>query len=389
MYELSDASKRLVGQPMFEFLSEIKEAERKGKDVIHFEIGDPSFETHESVVRAAKESLDRGETHYTDSMGLWELREGVAAYINTLLGYRPNTAQVLITPANSIIDFTIRCVANSGDEIIYPDPGFPTYESVVRYAGMAGVPIRLKEENGMRMDPCDVEKNITDKTRLIIVNSPSNPTGAVMTKDESREFARIAKEHEVYILSDETYAELIYDKKHYSPTIHDECKEYSMILSSLSKAYDMSGWRLGYVIGPEKLIKKMGLMLQTIISCLPEFTQRGGVAALQLGREYIESKMKELRKRREAITKGLQSIPGVRCQEPEGAFYAFPNIKGTGMSSKEFSRHMFKNAGVAVLPGSDFGTGGEGFVRLSFGSSTVKQIDEAIKEMKDVIERNE
>ncbi|OGG40466.1 hypothetical protein A3A21_03000 [Candidatus Jorgensenbacteria bacterium RIFCSPLOWO2_01_FULL_45_25b] len=387
MNELSNVSKNLTGQPMFEFLSEIKEAERKGRKIIHFEIGDPSFQTDASVIESAKQSLDRGETHYTDSMGLRELREGVAARIRASLLYEPSVNQILITPANSVIDFTIRCVADPGYEIIYPDPGFSTYESVIKYTGMKGVPIRLKEENGMRMSPEDVEKSITEKTRLIIVNSPSNPTGAVMTEEESKEFARIAKKYEIYLLSDETYAELIYDKKHYSPSVYDACKEYTILLSSFSKAYDMSGWRVGYAVGPEILVKKMGLMLQTIISCLPEFTQRGGVAALRLGKEYFESKMKELRKRRKAITEGLRSIPGVRCLEPEGAFYAFPNIEGTGMKSKEFSRRMFEEGGVALLPGSDFGVAGEGFARLSFGSRTEKEIEEAIQSMKRVLEK--
>ncbi|MEK7076653.1 MAG: aminotransferase class I/II-fold pyridoxal phosphate-dependent enzyme, partial [Patescibacteria group bacterium] len=334
MKELSTAAKNLTGQPMFEFLSEIKEAERKGKKVIHFEIGDPSFDTPKEIVRAAKESLERGETHYTDSMGIRALREEIGKHVESRLGYRPNTEQVLVIPANAGIDFVVRCVAEPGDEIIYPDPGFPTYHSVVKYAGMKGVPILLKEKRELRMDPEDVQKNITEKTKLIIVNSPSNPTGAMMTEEESKAFADIAREHGIYLLSDETYAELVYDKIHYSPSIYDECKECTITLNSFSKAYDMSGWRLGYAVGPAEVIKKMGLMLQTIISCLPEFIQRGGIAALNLDEEHLVSKMKELRKRRETITKGLNSIPGVRCLEPEGAFYAFPNIEGTGKTSR-------------------------------------------------------
>lgn len=385
MKELSTAAKNLTGQPMFEFLAEIKEAERKGKKVIHFEIGDPSFDTPEEVMRAAKESLERGETHYTDSMGIRDLREEIAKRVASRLGYRPGIEQVLVTPANAVVDFVARCVAEPGDEIVYPDPGFPTYHSVVKYAGMKGVPISLKEEHELRMDPEDVRKNITEKTKLIIVNSPSNPTGAMMTEEESKTFADIAREHGIYLLSDETYAELVYDKTRYSPSVYDECREYTITLNSFSKTYDMSGWRLGYAIGPAEVIKKMGLMLQTIISCLPEFIQRGGIAALNLGEEHFVSKMKELRKRREAITKGLQSIPGVRCLEPEGAFYVFPNIEGTGKTSREFTRMMFEEAGVACLAGSDFGAGGEGFVRLSFVSRGEKQIQEAIQAMKRVL----
>lgn len=385
MKELSTAAKNLTGQPMFEFLAEIKEAERKGKKVIHFEIGDPSFDTPEEITRAAKESLERGETHYTNSMGIRDLREEIAKQVASKLGYLPSIEQVLVTPANAVVDFVARCVAEPEDEIIYPDPGFPTYYSVIKYAGMKGVPISLKEEHELRMDPEDVRKNITKKTKLIIINSPSNPTGAMMTEEESRAFADIAREHGIYLLSDETYAELVYDKTHYSPSIYDKCREYTITLNSFSKAYDMSGWRLGYAVGPAEVIKKMGLMLQTIISCLPEFIQRGGIAALNLGEEHLVSKMKELRKRREVITRGLNSIPGVRCLEPEGAFYTFPNIEGTGKTSKEFTRMMFEKAGVAVLAGSDFGAGGEGFARLSFASRGEEQIKEAIQAMKRVL----
>ncbi|MDO8752174.1 MAG: pyridoxal phosphate-dependent aminotransferase [Candidatus Wolfebacteria bacterium] len=385
MKELSSASKNLTGQPMFEFLSEIKEAERKGKRVIHFEIGDPSFDTPKEITRAAKESLERGETHYTDSMGIRDLREEIAKHVASKLGYRPELEQVLVKPANAIVDFVVRCIADPGDEVIYPDPGFPTYHSVVKYAGMKGVPISLKEKHELRMDPEDVQRNITEKTKLIIVNSPSNPTGAMMTEEESKRFADIAREHGTYLLSDETYAELVYDKIHYSPSVYDECGEYTITLNSFSKAYDMSGWRLGYAIGPKEVIKKMGLMLQTIVSCLPEFIQRGGIAALRLDENHLMSKMKELRKRRKAITEGLNSIRGVRCLEPEGAFYVFPNVEGTGKTSKEFARIMFEEAGVAVLPGSDFGAGGEGFARLSFVSRTEDQIKEAIQAMKRVV----
>jgi len=247
---------------------------------------------------------------------------------------------------------------------------------------MKAVGIQLKEENSFRMDPEDIRKNITNKTRLIIINSPQNPTGAVMRKDEIAQIAKIAQEHDIYLLTDEVYSKIIYSGQHYSPAIYDRCRDRTIILNSLSKAYSMSGWRLGYALGPQKLIEKMGLLLQTILSCLPGFTQVGGIATLSGDQSFLPGRMEILKQRRDVLIKGLNALPDLTCLVPEGAFYVFANIKKTGMTSDEYSRNLLAESGVCVLPGNCFGKFGEGYVRLCYASSSVKLIQEALDKMK-------
>src|SRR3989338_6003377 len=277
MKKLARITEGLIGQPMFGLLSKIKEMERAGSKIIHFEIGDPNFDTPLKVIEAAKCSLDNKETHYTDSLGLWDLRQEIRSYTQRTLGFLPDVEQILICPANAIIDFVVRCVVNPQEEVIYPDPGFPTYYSVINYAGMTPIGITLREENAFRMAPDDILRGITDKTRLIIINSPNNPTGSMMTEEELREAAKIAKERDVYLLSDEVYSEITYNKTHFSASLYDQCRERTITINSFSKIYSMSGWRLGYAIGPAPVIKKMGLLLETIISCISPFIQRAGI----------------------------------------------------------------------------------------------------------------
>ncbi|MCU0666060.1 MAG: pyridoxal phosphate-dependent aminotransferase [Candidatus Omnitrophica bacterium] len=367
---------------MFALLAKAREMERSGSRIVHLEIGDPDFSSPDNVINAAKKALDGGLTHYVNSMGMMEFRQAIVEYITTNYGFTPDVNQVLVCPANAIIDFTVRCVANPGDEIIYPDPGFPTYHSVIVYNGMKPVGIQLKEENLFQMDPAAVRKNITDKTRLIIINSPQNPTGSVMSQDEILAIAKIAAEEDIYLLTDEVYSRLIYNAQHYSPSVVDCCRERTVILNSLSKVYSMSGWRLGYAVGPEKLIGKMGLLLQTIISCLPGFTQSAGITALSIDRGFVEQRVKVLKQRRDLLISGLNSLPGVSCLSPEGAFYAFANIKNTGMTSEEYSDKLLACAGVCVLPGNCFGRFGEGFIRLCYASLSFSAIEEALDKMK-------
>lgn len=385
MKHLSKITEGLIGQPMFGLLAKVKEMERAGQKIIHFEIGDSDSNTPEIAIKAAKDALDRGETHYTPSMGLWDLRQEICIFTEKKLGFKPSIEQVLIIPANAIIDFLIRCVANPGDEIIFPDPGFPTYYSVINYTGMMPVGIPLKEQNRFRMNPNDIRERISDKTRLIIINSPSNPTGSVMTREEIAEVVKIAKEYDVYLLSDETYSRVIYDKIHYSPSVYDHCKERIITLNSFSKIYSMSGWRLGYAIGPQSVIKKMGLLLETIISCLPPFIQRGGIAILAADQELVERRNKELRYRRDIIVEGLNSIPGVSCLLPDGAIYVFANIKNTGLNSGELMNLLLEESHVAVLDGKYFGNYGDGYIRLCYATSPVEAIKEALNRMRKTI----
>ena len=382
MRSLSHVAHRLTGQPMFGLLARSREMESQGKEIFHFEIGDPSFESPAPAVEAAKSALDSGLTHYTDSTGTREFREAVQGYVERHRGFRPRLNQVLICPANAAIDFTVRCLANPCDEVIYPDPGFPTYHSVLTYNGMTPVPLPLREQNGFRLDLSDLNRRITDKTKLVIINSPQNPTGAVMSRQAIMAVAEIARERDVFLLSDEVYSRIIYDERHYSPSLVDQCRERIILLDSLSKVHSMSGWRLGFVVGPEELIEKMGLLLQTILSCLPAFTQAGGVAALKSDDRTLCEQICTLRKRRDTLVKGLNGLPGMSCVEPEGAFYAFANISRTGMSSTEYSDCLLRETGVCVLPGTCFGEYGRDYVRLCYASTTIEMIEAALLRMK-------
>lgn len=387
MKSLSKITDSLIGQPMFNLLARAQEMERAGKRVIHFEIGDPNFNSPSQAIEAAKKALDANLTHYTNSMGLQEFRQAVADYTKLNMGFKPSLKQILVCPANAVIDFVARCTVNPGEEVIYPDPGFPTYYSVINYNGMIPVPVQLREENSFRMSPEDVRQKITNKTKLIIINTPQNPTGSIMTREEVLEMAEVAKKYDIYLLSDEVYSKITYGEIYYSPSIVDQCRERTIILGSLSKIYAMSGWRLGYAIGPEKLIQKMGLLLETIISCLPAFTQLGGRAALRGGQKFLTERNKKLQERRDFLIKGLNNLSGVSAIMPDGSFYAFPNIKKTGLSSDEYSKKLLEEIGVCVVPGNCFGKFGEGYSRFCYASTSIEMIEEALAKMKNFHEK--
>ena len=391
MKSLSNAAKWIEGQPMFKLLAMAQEMERKGKNILHFEIGDPDYNTPDHIVKAAYDSMVSGETHYVSSMGLTEFRELACKATLNSRGFSPDINQVLVTPgANIIIYYAIRCLVNPGEEVIVPDPGFPTYYSVINFCGAKAVSVPLKEENSFRMSPDDIRKKITKKTRLIIINSPQNPTGSVMTPKEIDEVANIAEENDVYLFSDEIYARMVFDDSgpFRSPSVKDCCKERTIISNGFSKAFAMTGWRLGCVIGPEPVISKMGLLLQTTSSCVPPFIQRAGMAAISGDQERVKAMMKEYRMRRDLLVDGLNRISGIKCLKPGGAFYVFPNIEGTGMSSEEFANYMLEEAGVALLPGTNFGEHGEGFLRLCYVisreniSKGLEKIEGALKKKK-------
>lgn len=378
---LAKAAYRIQGQPMFKLLAKANELERKGKKIIHFEIGEPDFDTPNHIIKAANQALMQGKTHYVNSMGIPELRENVCQLVKKDLGFKPKQEQVLISTANAVIYYVLSCVANPGDEIIVPDPGFSTYYSAINFIGLKPVRISLKEKNEFRMDPDDILKKITSKTKLIIINSPSNPTGSVMTKEEIEQVAEITQKKNIYLLSDETYSKMIYDDRHYSPGTKDKCQKRTIILNSFSKSYAMTGWRLGYAVGPIQVIEKIGLLLQTVVSCLPPFIQYAGITALKSSQKPVYKMLKEYKKRRDEIVKGLNSLPGVSCLKPEGAFYVFPNIKKTGMTSQQFADFMLEKAGVALLPGENFGPSGKGYIRMCYANS-LENIKEGVKRMK-------
>lgn len=389
-YRFAVAAENLEGQPMFKVLAKVQELERQGRDIVHFEIGDPDFSTPYNIIQATCDSLKNGETHYTSSMGIQEFREAVCQTTQKSRGFTPSIDQVLVTPgANIIIYYAIRCLVNPGDEVIVPDPGFPTYYSAIKFCGAVPVRVPLKEENGFRMDPEDVREKITSKTQLIIMNSPHNPTGAVMTADELEKMAELAEQYDVYLYSDEIYARMNFDDQSVfsSPSIRDKCKKRTIVANGFSKAFAMTGWRLGVAIGPEDVIEKMGLLLQTTSSCVSAFLQKAGIEAIVGDQTEVINMMKEYKERRDLLVSGLNNIPGIKCLQPGGAFYVFPNISGTGLTSEEFTELMLTKAGVALLPGPNFGLFGQGFVRLCYAASKeriqegIDRIEKTVKEL--------
>lgn len=384
MPDLSNGANRIYGEAAFEVLAKAQELERQGKHILHFEIGEPDMKTPENIANAGIQAIRDKKTHYTPSIGILELRKAVQDEIEKTRGYRPDLDQIIITPGlKPGIFFSMLAIVNPGDEVIYPDPGYPTYGSTASFLGAKKVMVPLLEENDFRMNPDDIRERITDKTKLIIVNSPENPTGSVMTKSELEEVAEIAEEHDIFVVSDEIYSKMTYETKHYSPTVRDEAKERTILLDGFSKYYAMTGWRLGFMVTPVKMAERLKDFLVTSISCTAEFTQWAGVEALRGDQSFIPEMMKRFKEKRDRIVKGLNSISVFSCLSPKGAFYVFPNIKKTGMTSQECADHLLYNAGVAALPGTAFGPYGEGYLRFSY-ATTLENIDLAVERIKEL-----
>lgn len=376
MKHFSHAAEGLLGQPMFHVLTKVKQMEARGITVSRFEIGDSTLGVPPHAIEATKKALDQQRTHYVQSQGIPELREEICEQTYKTHGFRPSPDQVLIMPANGIIDAVVRCVANPGESVVIPDPGFPTYSAVLIYTQMKQILLPQHEgADRMYIDLDELENLITSDTRLIILNSPNNPTGMVTTQKEVEYVYRSAEKHDVYLLSDEVYSHIVYDTSHCSPAVFDECKERTILLQSFSKAYAMSGWRLGYAIGPVDLIKKMSLLFETIYSCIPPFIQYGGLAVLQENQSYFEEYWRMLHISRDVMVRQLNMLPGVSCLPPAGAIYAFANIKKTGLTSQAFADMALEKAAVSLLPGTNFGQRGEGYVRVCFARPTDVIID--------------
>lgn len=370
MKGLSQVTSNIDGQPMFKYLDRAKALEAKGRHLIHMEIGEPDFDTPMNVTWAAVKSLSAGETHYGSSYGLMEFREAVQFATERSRGFKPDIDQILITPgANIAIYYAVFCLVDPGYEVIVPDPGFSTYYSNIKMCGAVPVRVPLREENEFRMNPDDIEAAITDKTRLIIINSPQNPTGSVLTTDEVKRIYEIAKKHDIYVYSDEIYARMNYDPVGFSsPSIYDHCKEHVILSNGFSKAFAMTGWRLGTVIGPANVIERMAALLQTTSSCVSPFIQRAGIEAIRGSQEAVTNMMAEYQSRRDMLVDGLNRIKGIKCLKPGGAFYVFPSIKDTGMTSDEVVEKLM-DAGVVTLPGHCFGEHGDGYIRLCYATS--------------------
>ena len=366
----------------FEVLAKARALEAQGKDIIHMEIGEPDFDTPQHIVDAGVDALRQGFTHYGPAAGLPELREAIARNSGEVRGVAADPADIVVTPgAKPIMFYVLLALAEPGVEVIYPNPGFPIYESMIRFSGATPVPMRLLEDKAYHPDLEDLADKITDRTRLIIINSPENPCGSALTRDELETVADLVKSHPgVYVMSDEIYKDILYTGEHFSIAAFPGMAERTIILDGFSKSYAMTGWRLGYGIMPSELAPHVVKLAVNSVSCAASFTQRAGIAALEGPKDEVQAMVAEFAQRRRLITDGLRAIPGINCPEPEGAFYAFPSIKETGLSSREFEDRAMSEAGVALLSGAAFGEFGEGYVRLSYANSQ-ENISKALEQL--------
>lgn len=388
MREIAANAALIQGQPMFRVIDKVKWLEAQGRNIVHLEIGDPDFSTPLHVIEAAQRSLDLGETHYGSSWGLADFIETMRQATHKSRGFLPDVDQVLVTPgANIAIFYAIFCLVNPGYEVLVPNPGFPTYLSSISMCGAKAVSYPLNDKNGFRMRAADIEPFITPKTRLLILNSPQNPTGAITESEHLKEIFELAEKHDLYIYSDEIYSRMVYEEgRFFSIASLDQARERVILSNGFSKAFAMTGWRLGSVIAPKVVAERMMMMLQTTSSCVSAFVQRAGIAAIEGDQGAVRDMMASYRRRRDLLVQGLNAIPGIQCHLPGGAFYAFPNISSFGLSSEEFADVMLEKANVALLPGSNFGSQGEGFVRMVYASSEAN-IQMALERMAEACQK--
>jgi len=371
-YELRLASRmsRLGTETAFEVLNKARALERQGKDIVHLEIGEPDFDTPVNVVEAAVDALHKGWTHYAPAAGLPELRHSIAEYVSRTRGVSVTSDEVVVVPGGKpIIFFSILALADVGDEVIYPNPGFPIYESMINYVGGRAVPIKLREERDFGLDGKELASLINDKTRLIILNSPHNPTGGVLSKKEIHDIAEAIGDRNIMVLSDEIYSRLIFEGEHYSIMSVPGFKERTILLDGFSKTYAMTGWRMGYGVMRADLAAPMTRLMTNSNSCTASFTQIAGVEALRGDQSSVDRMRDEFKRRRDAFVAGLNTIKGFSCRMPKGAFYAFPNTTKTGWPSKKLANALLEEAGVACLSGTAFGDFGEGYMRFSVANS--------------------
>lgn len=382
----ADRMNKLGTETAFEVLAKAKALEKQGRDIVHLEIGEPDFDTPNNIKEAAIKAMKSGFTHYVPAAGIPELRQAIAEYLSKSRGIAVDPDEVVVTPgAKPIIFFSILALVEPGDEVMYPNPGFPIYESMVNFVGAKPVPMPLKEENEFSIDDRDTASRITKKTKLIILNSPENPTGGVFTKANLENIVdRIKNRDDVFVLTDEVYSQIIYEGKHQSIASFPGMKEKTILLDGFSKTYAMTGWRLGYAAMRKDLAQRVTQLMINSNSCTTAFNQMAGVEALRGPQTEPKKMVEEFRKRREVIVSGLNRIKGITCKKPHGAFYVFPNVKSFGMESKKLADLILQDAGVAVLSGTAFGAYGEGYLRLSFANS-VPNIEKAIKRISDTV----
>jgi aspartate aminotransferase len=385
--KLAPRMARLGTESAFEVLARARALERQGRDIIHLEIGEPDFDTPKHIKDAAKQALDAGATHYGPSAGLPEVREVIAKHVGETRGVPVAPEEVVVTPGGKpIMFFTIMALAGQGDEVIYPNPGFPIYESVINFVGARAVPVPLREDTGFSFDLDLFERSVTDRTRLIIINSPGNPTGGVLDARALERVAAIAVARDIPVLSDEIYRYFLYEGDFVSISGFPGMHERTIILDGFSKTYAMTGWRLGYGVMPTALAEHVTRLMVNSNSCTASFVQLAGIAALQGDQTPVAEMVAEFKRRRDLIVAGLNTLPGVKCIVPRGAFYVFPNVTGTGRRSAEIAERLLDEAGVALLAGTAFGEHGEGYLRLSYASSEAN-LRRALERMHDFFGR--
>ncbi len=367
---LASRMSRLGTETAFEVLNRAKALEKQGRQIIHLEIGEPDFDTPENIVHAAVDALHKGWTHYGPSAGLPDLRKEIADYVSRTRNVPVSSDEVVVVPGGKpIIFFTMLAFVDAGDEVIYPNPGFPIYESMINYMGGRAVPIPLREERDFSLDVHELASLITDRTKLIILNSPQNPTGGVLTKKDIHDIAGAIGDRNILVLSDEIYSRLIYEGEHFSIMSIPGFKDRTILLDGFSKTYAMTGWRMGYGVMRADLATHMTRLMTNSNSCTASFTQIAGVEALHGDQSSVQKMSDEFKRRRDAFVAGLNKIKGFSCRMPKGAFYVFPNVTKTGWPSKKLADALLDEAGVACLSGTAFGAFGEGYLRFSVSNS--------------------
>jgi aspartate aminotransferase len=376
----------LAPEGAYQVLAKAGKLEAAGKEIIHFEIGQPDYDTFSNVSLAGIKAIAEGKTRYTDPVGIPKLREAIAEDIGRRRGISIDPDEVVVSPGGKPnLFFPTLALVEPGDEVIYPNPGFPTYEAMIGVAGGIPVPVPLLEENDFSFDLEAFDKLINKRTKMVILNSPSNPTGGVIPKADLLHIAEQVKKYDCWVMSDEIYARIAYDGQEvHSITSLPGMKERTIIVDGFSKTYSMTGWRLGYGVMPKELAARVGLLLTHSLGSTAQFTQFAGIEAVIGPQDKVDEMVAEYQRRRDVIVAGLNDIPGIMCRKPQGAFYVFPNIKGTGLSSGDLANLILEKAGVALLPGSAFGSFGEGYLRLSYATS-IPVIEKGLARIKSAI----
>jgi len=385
---LAKRMSRLGTETAFEVLVKARALEAKGRDIVHLEIGEPDFDTPANVIEAGSQALHKGWTHYGPSAGLPQLRQAIAEEVERTRGVKVTPEEVVVVPGGKpTIFFLILALIEEGDEVIYPNPGFPIYESMVNFLGAKAVPIRLREERDFGMDVDELKSLITDRTKLVILNSPHNPTGGIQTERDVRDIARAIGDRDLMVLSDEIYSRLVFEGTHFSILSLDGWKERTVLLDGFSKTYAMTGWRLGYGVMRADLATHVARLMTNSNSCTASFTQVAGIEALRGDQTSVEKMCAEFKRRRDVMVAGLNQIKGFSCRLPKGAFYTFPNITGTGWKSKKLADALLEDAGVAGLSGTAFGDYGEGYLRFSVANS-MENLEKALGRIDEWTKKN-